>query len=490
MNRSYGFQMSLRKRRSIGVVAAMIAMMGTMVLLVATPAANAAPAAFGPGNRPLAGTAVIARSPGAAPRSNVEKPAVVGTWTQQNEIAGGNQEGGLGQSIAVSGSTMVVGAPYDNGGIGAAYVYTVSGTNFTQDTELTPLSDGVSGDYFGYAVAIKGGEIVVGAPCHTVSEQQCTGAAYVFTGSGSSWTQQAELDDPGQAYDDFFGLAVGIGSNSVLASAYGEDDNQGAVFAYTLQHAHWAEKDDIADPAATDNDLFGLSMVASGKKLVIGAGGTDGSKGAAYVYNEVRGGWVEKATLVAGNGEGCDTTCGASVGYIYGDDFGYSVALSGRTIVVGAPYASYPIGKPDSVGSGAAYVFTGSGSNWTENTEVADQPEYSANDGSPPNCTFFTSPCVAEDQFGAVVGLLGSTVVAAAPEDSQGYPNSSYGAAFVIPKKGGTWPSSSPLTKLTADFGMVGDSLGSAVATIGHNIIVVGASPATGYNGAVYFFQD
>ena len=128
---------------------------------------------------------------------------------------------------------MVVGAPYDNGGVGAAYVYTGSGTNWTQAAVLTPL-DGVSGDLFGYGVGIHGGTIVVGAPCHSASAQQCTGAAYVFSGSGSSWTQKAELQDPGQANDDFLGFEVTFASRSILVDAYGENSDQGAVFVYTL----------------------------------------------------------------------------------------------------------------------------------------------------------------------------------------------------------------------------------------------------------------
>ena len=179
------------------------------------------------------------------------------------------------------------------------------------------------------------------------------------------------------------------------------------------------------------------------------------------MYTEVRGGWVLRTTLTASNGVGCSTTCGASPGFVYGDNLGYSVAVSGRTLVVGAADASYPTAKNDGVGSGTAYVFTGSGASWTQNTEIADQPEYSANNDSPANCTFFTSPCNAEDEFGSAVGVLGTTVLSTAPEDSQGYPNSANGAAFVIPKKGSTWPSSNPLTKLTAADGAAGDSLGN-----------------------------
>ena len=204
MTRSHGFHVFKGEGRFIGAVAAIIAMMGTMVLVVATPAANAAPVA--PGSRLLVpNPALIAASHGGALPSHAAAPAVAGNWTQVNDITGAS-EGGLGWSIAVSGGTMVVGAPFDNSGIGAAYVYTGSGTSWTQVAELTP-SNGVADDFFGSGVAIKSGQIVVGALCHSASANYCTGAAYVFTGSGATWHQQAELDDPGQATNDVLRLS-------------------------------------------------------------------------------------------------------------------------------------------------------------------------------------------------------------------------------------------------------------------------------------------
>ena len=314
-----------------------------------------------------------------------------------------------------------------------------------------------AGDDFGYSVAVNGGEIVVGSPCHSISANSCTGAAYAFTGSGSSWTQAAEMNDPGQATDDEFGLPVAIASKSILIGALGENSSAGSVFVYTLQGA---KKATIADPANTANDLFGFSIAAAGKKLVIGAPGTTGSKGAAYYFNQVRGGWVEEATLTASNGEGCSTTCSQPVGLIYGDYFGDSVALGKRVIAVGAPYASYPTPEPDSVGSGAAYVFTGSGSSWSQNSELSDPTEDAANAASPPDCNGFSNPCNAMDEFGYQVALVGTTVVAAAPYDSQGYPNNATGAAFILPKSGSSWPTSAPIKVVSSD-GVVGDEFGT-----------------------------
>ena len=176
------------------------------------------------------------------------------------------------------------------------------------------------------------------------------------------------------------------------------------------------------------------------------------------------------------------------MGYVYGDYFGDAVAFNHSTILVGAPYASYPTPKPDGVGSGTAYVFTGSGATWTQKTELADPAEYTANDASPPGCTFYSDPSAAEDYFGFEATLLGSTVVVTAPYDSQGFPNNATGAAFAIPKSGGTWPFSSS-TELTAGDGAPGDYFGwSGLTTIGKNILVVGSPYSP--NGGIYFFRD
>ncbi len=494
MKKSTSLTAFRRRGRAAGIAASAIAILGATVLMAGAPAAHAASPVGAPSHLPRPGLSLIGRSPAGLAQSHALTPAVAGSWSQQNEITGASG-GLLGSAIAVSGNTMVVGAPTDNSGIGAAYVYTNMVANsphgWTQAAELTPAMPAAANDDFGWSVAIRGGTIVVGAPCHSSSAQYCTGAAYVFTGSGATWTQKAVLNDPAQGYEDFFGLTVAIAPSSILSGAYGENDDQGAVFAYTLTNGQWSEKAAIDDPAATANDLFGTSMSVSKKRLVVGAPGTDGSKGAVYVFDEVNGGWIQQATLAVANGEGCATTCSQPVGLIYGDYFGYSVAINKGIIVVGAPYASYPTPKPDSVGSGAAYVFTGSGSSWTLNTEIADPPEYTANDASPPDCTYYSNPCAAEDQFGITVALLGTTVISTAPYDYQGYYNNPNGAAFVIAKKGGTWPHSSPLTMLVASDGAAGDYFGyGGVGIIGTSTVVIGSPYNGDYDGAIYFFQD
>jgi hypothetical protein len=163
---------------------------------------------------------------------------------------------------------------------------------------------------------------------------------------------------------------------------------------------------------------------------------------------------VKAATLTASNGEGCMSTCSQPYGYVHGDYFGNAVALTGATVVVGAPYASVPP-APDVVGTGTAYVFKRSGSSWTQATELYDPAEVTGGN---------------EDYFGFEVALAGTSVVVGAPLD-----NNSTGAAFVFPKVGATWPTSNP-TELTASDGAPYDFFGyQGLAAVSANVIAVGA---------------
>ena len=228
-------------RRLIAGLIVTVAVTGTSVVMVSGPAAHAAdsgPLSVGR-SRAVAAARANASLPTLAPRGG-------SNWTQANETVGPS-DSDLGASVAVSGNTMVVGAPFQDSAAGAAYLYTGSGTNWTEEAELT-APDGQSDDTFGSAVAIHKGIIAVGTECHSATAPQCEGATYVYTGSGATWALQTELDDPGAAMNDYFGGAVAVTSNAILVGATGENSNQGAVIVYTLKGRSWALKSEIDDP--------------------------------------------------------------------------------------------------------------------------------------------------------------------------------------------------------------------------------------------------
>ena len=151
-------------------------------------------------------------------------------WQQVSELSAsdGVALDRFGKSVAMFGSTAVIGAPrhyWSNNAEGAVYVFTLSGGSWSQTAELRS-SDGATGDQFGTSVAISAGTLVVGAPNKTVSGHSNQGTTYVFTLSGGSWSQTAELTSSDGATGDAFGCSVSVsvpasGSSTILVGATG-----------------------------------------------------------------------------------------------------------------------------------------------------------------------------------------------------------------------------------------------------------------------------
>src|SRR5262249_27117591 len=155
-------------------------------------------------------------------------------WTQQKKLtaADGAAGGQLGTSVAISGDTVAVGA--EGGDIGAnrnqgsAYVFVRSfigsGADWTQQKKLT-AADGAAGDQLGASVAISGDTVVVGAPLSDIGANADQGSAYVFIrsfiGSGADWTQQKKLTAADGAAGDFFGISVALSGDTLAVGAYG-----------------------------------------------------------------------------------------------------------------------------------------------------------------------------------------------------------------------------------------------------------------------------
>ncbi|MGA2253266.1 MAG: GH25 family lysozyme, partial [Thermoguttaceae bacterium] len=286
------------------------------------------------------------------------------TQTAKLTASDGVYDDYFGCSVSISGNTVVVGAKYatvgGNGQQGAAYVFTepASGwANMTQTAKLT-ASDGGLLDQFGDSVSITGNTVVVGANFDTLGESEYRGAAYVFTEPASGWadmTQTAELTASDGAGFDEFGESVSISGNTVVVGgrwAFTANTVQGAAYVFTEPTSGWAgnmketAKLTASDGASVDWDYFGDSVSISGNTVVVGDYGpiVNGNmlQGAAYVFMEPASGWAnmtQTAKLTASDGAA-------------GDFFGCSVSISGSTIVVGAPGATVN-GNTD---QGAAYV--------------------------------------------------------------------------------------------------------------------------------------
>jgi hypothetical protein len=154
-----------------------------------------------------------------------------GAWTLQATLKPAGLNGyPVGQSVAISGDTVVLGVPGGTAG-GAAYIFTGTGGNWTQQAMLT-AADGASPDSFGTSVAISGATVTVGSPGATVSGRAGQGSAYVFTGSGGTWTQQAKVTAADGAGGDQLGYSVAVSGGTVAAGAPYANSLQGAAYGF------------------------------------------------------------------------------------------------------------------------------------------------------------------------------------------------------------------------------------------------------------------
>lgn len=273
------------------------------------------------------------------------------TWTHQKTLKASDEGDGhnFGVSVAVSGQTVVVGAEdadSNANGDGAVYVYT--GANWSTEAIL---GGSEADDEFGDAVAIDGNTIVVGDPEEDTNGLTDAGAVHVYAGSGSSWTLQASLDAGANAVaDGVFGDSVDISGNTIVVGAPGDDaDDAGEAYVFTRSNSTWTQQARLTASNATNGDNFGFSVGVSGDNIVVGAwdeSTTASSSGAAYIFNRSGATWTEQKLLKAS-------------AVANGEEFGFSVGISGDRIIVGDTEENY--GGPNGFGGdedqGAAYLF-------------------------------------------------------------------------------------------------------------------------------------
>ncbi len=353
------------------------------------------------------------------------------TWSQQAKLlavfGGGGDE--FGYSIAVSGDTIIAGAPLQANHKGHAYAFVRAGTNWTQQADFG-APDAASGDYFGWFVSVNGDTAVVGA----IFADSFQGAAYVFVRSATGWTQQAKLTASDRAGGDIFGASVSIDGETAVVGASEKASNTGAAYVFVRTGSTWTQQAKLTAPDGAAGDFFGESVAVSGDTAVIGAGG----KEAAYVFVRTGTSWTQQAKLAAADGA-------------KGDQFGFSVSISGDTVLVGAIRTAT---------LGAAYVFVRSGTTWSQ------QAKLNATDAA------------KNDFFGFSTSLSGDTAVVAAYLKAR-----AQGAVYVFVRSGTSWTQQA---KLTASDGAGGDTFGHSVTVDGDGV-VVGASENSG-QGASYVF--
>jgi hypothetical protein len=386
-------------------------------------------------------------------------PLRIDPFIQQGPKLTASDESGagrLGGNVALSadGTTALVGGYGDDGSVGAAWVFRRSGAAWTQEgPKLTPSDESGAG-VFGSRVALSadGDTALIGG----VGNDSNVGAAWVFTRSGSTWTQQGpKLTASDELGAGLFGTAVALSDDGdvALIGAPQDDSGIGAAWTFTRAGSDWTQEGKKLIPGdGTGTPCFGDSTALSADAGIALIGGMcdSASVGAAWAFKRADLGWTQQGPKLTG-----DDTVGTAF-------FGTAVNVSadGNTAVVGGP--------ADDGFVGAGWVFKRAGSVWTQ-----QGPKLTARDES------------GHAAFGSYsVGLSadGSTALFGGHGD-----NGEVGAAWLFLRSGSTWTQEGP--KLTArdESGPGGFGSGNALSDDGR-IALIGGPNDSATTGAAWIF--
>jgi hypothetical protein len=273
------------------------------------------------------------------------------TWTQQGEKLTGGEESGAGEfgtkvALSADGNTALIGGPGEDGGVGAAWVFTRSGSTWTQQAKIVAKGE-VGAGRFGASVALSGdgNTALVGAP----EDKSCVGAAWTFTRSGSTWSKQTEFtvaqeECPSPDSTKDWGTSVALsadGNTLVIGGPPPGPFSEGGFWVYARSGSTWSKQADF-------EDLYGDSaaLSANGDTALLGGLAANAHAGGAHVFTREGSTWSP---------QGEELTSPSEVGA-----FGTSVSLSaaGTTALVGSPGEA-----------GVAWVFTRENGVWTDHGE-------------------------------------------------------------------------------------------------------------------------
>ena len=281
-----------------------------------------------------------------------------GVWTQQAKLIGagaiGTAEQGSSVALSGDGNTAIVGGPFDNGGIGAAWIYTRTDGVWSQEAKLLGTGAIGVGAFQGVSVSLSadGNTAIVGGLWDgRVSPQSNlgVGAAWVFTRSSGTWSQQAKLvatDAIGFANQ---GLSVSISADGNTAIVGGPFDDPGpfcalgAAWVYTRSGGTWSQQTKLVGTGVLGPCVeqgWSTSLSADGNTAIVGGRDDNGEVGAAWVYTRARGVWSQQGPKLVGT-----NAIGRAIE-------GYSVSLSGDA------HTAIVAGLSDNGGVGAAWVYT------------------------------------------------------------------------------------------------------------------------------------
>ncbi len=333
------------------------------------------------------------------------------SWSQQTALglvgSGAVGPASQGSSVAISadGNTALVGGPVDNNGLGAVWVFVRSGSSWSQQGPKLVGTGYAGNSAQGHSVALSadGNTALVGGEL----DQNSLGACWVFTRSSNVWSQQGQkLVGTGSAFASNQGSSVALSAdgNTALIGARGDNFAAGASWVFVRNSASWSQQGNkLIGTGSQGVAVQGSSVAinADGNTAIIGGWADNNSVGAVWIFQRASGSWVQQGAKLVGTGAQGNTNQGWSV----------SISADGNTVAFG--------GTGDNGGLGAAWFFTRTGTSWSQQAlkRVGTGAEGAAGQG-----------------FGVAISANGNTALIGGPNDrSSAFGNASFrGAAWVF----------------------------------------------------------
>lgn len=317
-------------------------------------------------------------------------------WQEQSAFYPLNSAYGFASSVAISGSTAVASFPGKD--VASIFTRDVSG-RWSWQTDL-PQASGPTSDAPPNVVVIDGDTVLLASPFSAVGANLSQGYAAVYQRSGAAWGTSAGFlgDSSGKSYD-LFGYSVSLSGTTAAIGAPGADASAGCVYIFARNGNTWNLQQKLKASDASADNFFGAAVSIAGDRLVVGAPFVSGlvvegggsppvTPGKAYIFERSGTSWSERKKLTASDGS-------------VGDRFGEAVSVAGGTVAIGAPLKDGY--------KGAVYVFSGSGASWPLQQELV------------PSLRSF---------FGNVLGLSGNRLVIGNPGTE---------SAMLFERSGASW---------------------------------------------------
>ena len=394
-------------------------------------------------------------------------------WEQITKIVASDRtyDDFFSTDLAISGNYAIIGAYREDQSVdegaalvdaGAAYIFHFNGSEWVEMQKLVAPTRAAD-DLFGYSVDICGNYAIVGSHQEDVDGLASAGAAYIYYFDGTSWAEQDKLLAVDREIGDHLGYSVALTEDKAVVGAVYEDDNiygtdsiatAGSAYVFSRSGSTWSQQDKLIPAHRAEDNRFGFHVAISGSYILVSSPYEDMdadsldlevNAGAAYVFYNDGGNWIQRQKLVASDRD-------------LGDYFGYRADIDGSTIVVGAYMENHDadgLNRKDRAGS--VYIFDRTGSTWSETQKIVASERWVSD--------FFGHDVAIEDDM-LIVGTRGEdhdTLATNYIEDA--------GAAYLFRNIGGHWTEQE---KITESNRRENDSFGTGVSISG-NIVLVSA---------------